>query len=103
MEALPGVGAAFMLNLPRGKHRGLGSALLSGASAHGESEELEEEGSRREPPPPPRGKELSLFKRPSSAEPHANLNGSRDRCKREVLIYVNKILGENILMFLGSR
>lgn len=69
VEALPGVGAAFMLNLPRGQHRGLGSALLSGASAHEESEDLEEEGSQREPPPPPRGKELSLSKRPSSAEP----------------------------------
>lgn len=44
MEALPGMGTVFMLNLPLEKHKGLGTALLSEASAQGKSEELEEEG-----------------------------------------------------------
>lgn len=44
MEALPGMSTVFMLNLPLEKHKGLGTALLSEASAQGKNEELEEEG-----------------------------------------------------------
>lgn len=71
------------------KAQGLGNCPPEWCQGHGESEELQE-GSQREPPPPPRGKELSVFKRPSSTKPPADLHESRDRCKREILIMVKK-------------
>lgn len=63
MGALLGMGRALVLNLPPGKNRGRGTALLSGASANVDSEEVTAEGSGQKHPLPPRGKKTLLVQK----------------------------------------